>query len=544
MKKIISLASASLLTFFAVNGSFSAYAAAGKDISSLNLSATLKQTEFTYSGAFIHPEYLLSGQSDWMQGEYQTADYRICYRYSLDAGTGKLIAVGMGDYTGEQTLATYTIKPLDIKDVEKLSLSIGAAEYTGKPTFPCLDIYNGRRKLKESVDYTVSASDNVELGMAGGSINFCGNYTGSIPIGFRIVHSPINHFTAEATSSGIVLKWDKVNCDEINIYRYDSQTNKMENIGSTKDGEYTDTDVTQLKEYSYSVQTTTTYNGRKYYSNSSSRTVTTLMRAPKLETNTDNGKVTLMWDANHMAAGYMVYMDNNILAQVFGSDNTAYTVSGISPSDNHLFRVAAYMTTDGKTRFGPQSNEVNCLAKQEQSVLRNAKKTDSRTFAVTNVQKQTTTSGGTVTLSENDIAILDKFAKEHFTDSMTDTEKLQYTLTWINRNTNYAYTTTDWNKISRRSYVDAIFNIKTGQCMQYNGAMVSMMRYLGYDADLVLGWRGSWPGNYWQHYWGEIEIDGTKYVIEAGNYGKSGSWSYFLVPYDRTDKYIVNCKNM
>ena len=543
MKKLFSSIFASLLTLAAVNGSFSAYAAE-KDVSALGLSAALKETEFTYSGDPAYPEYLLSGQSDWRRGEYRTADYKICYRFSLDAGTAKLLAVGQGEYTGEQTLATYTIKPLDIKNIEKLTLDIGAAEYTGKPAYPCLDIYNGARKLKESVDYTISAANNVELGIAKATVNFCGNYSGSKSIAFRIIRSPINHFKVESTSAGNILKWDKVNCDEVNIYRFDSQTNEMHCIGSTKDCEFIDSDVRQLKDYSYSVQAVTTYNGNKYYSNSATRTVTAPIQAPKLEISTDGGKVTLKWEENPKVDGYMLYMDNGFLEKVNGSGNTTYTVSGISPTDSHKFSVGAYMLMDGKVTLGPKSIEVGCSAKEEQSVLRNAKKTDSKTFTITDVQKKTSTSAGTVTLSENDIAILDEFAHEHFTDDMTDTEKLQYTLTWINRNTNYAYTTADWNRISKSSYTDAVFNKKTGQCAQYNGAMVSMMRYLGYEANLVLGWRGSWPGSYWQHYWGEIEIDGTKYVIEAGNYGKSGGWSYFLTPYNYTDKYIVNCKNM
>lgn len=549
MKRILSAAAASMLTLFAVSGSFSAYAATEKDVSALELSAVLKQTEFTYNGGMICPEYKLSGQSDWKNDTYATSDYKISYRYNVNAGTGQLIAAGQGAYTGEQTLATFTIKPLDVKDIEELSVGIGAAEYTGKPTLPFMEIYSGSRELKESVDYTVSSSDNIELGIVKGTVNFRGNYTGSYPIAFRIVHAPVNRFRASTSSDGIKLTWDKVECDEANIFRTEKSTGKTEKIGTTSGNEYTDTTARQLTEYSYTVQTVKTYNGIRYSANSTARSITAPLAAPKLEAVIQNGAAALSWTSNPEAEGYMLYIDGKFYKDLRGAV-TSYTVSGISDPADHKFTVSAYARINGVMTFSAESGaadrpEINVPNKvEETSILRNAKKTDSRSFTIHNVQGETTSAAGTVTLSDSDIATLDKFAKEHFTDNMTDYEKLRVTLEWINRNNNYAYTAADWNRIAGCSYVDAIFNKKTGQCAQYNGAMVSMIVYLGYEADLILGWRGSWPGSYWQHYWGEMTIGGTKYVIEAGNYGKSGTWSYLLAPYGYASRYIVNHKNM
>lgn len=132
-----------------------------------------------------------------------------------------------------------------------------------------------------------------------------------------------------------------------------------------------------------------------------------------------------------------------------------------------------------------------------------------------------------ISLSEK--KILEEFATEHFNPSWSDGEKILYTLFWINRNVTYG--------VADGDYCASIFVHRTGQCAQYNGALVSMITYLGYDAGMIRGYRG-YPNNKWSHFWGEVYIDGEAYVMEAGNYGDSGDWSYFCQPYSNTTKFI------
>ena len=152
-------------------------------------------------------------------------------------------------------------------------------------------------------------------------------------------------------------------------------------------------------------------------------------------------------------------------------------------------------------------------------------------FVVYNRQTSTT-SQWTYTISQSDIEILENFKQEHFTSDMTREEQLQTVWEWIHYNVSYAYAGDAWNSISDKSWVDAVFTYKKGQCAQYNGAMASMMAYLGYEVNMVQGWVGS-EGN--QHFWTEVTIDGKSYLIETGNHGKNGSWSYFLIDYTSYD---------
>ncbi len=154
-----------------------------------------------------------------------------------------------------------------------------------------------------------------------------------------------------------------------------------------------------------------------------------------------------------------------------------------------------------------------------------------KSFVVYNRQTATT-SQWTCTLSDNDIKILEKFKKEHFTSDMTREEQLLTVWEWIHYNVSYAYAGDDWNSISDKSWVEAIFTYKKGQCAQYNGAMAAMMAYLGYDVNMVQGWVGSTDT---QHFWTEVTIGGTSYLMETGNAGKNGMWSYFMIDYQSCD---------
>ena len=69
---------------------------------------------------------------------------------------------------------------------------------------------------------------------------------------------------------------------------------------------------------------------------------------------------------------------------------------------------------------------------------------------------------------------------------MTREQQLWTTLNWIHTNVEYAYVQNGaWAQITNKSYVDAIFTYRKGQCIQYNAAIASMMAYLGYDVNLV-----------------------------------------------------------
>ena len=139
---------------------------------------------------------------------------------------------------------------------------------------------------------------------------------------------------------------------------------------------------------------------------------------------------------------------------------------------------------------------------------------------------------GTINISAADQAILQRFADEHFRPGWTDLQKLEYTALWIRTNVHYAYGGSGWAQIAGRSYTDAVFNARMGQCIQYNGGLLAMMSYLGYDVRMVEGHIGGA-----HHFWGEMEYNGVTYTIDSGCIEDNNLC--FMVSTDRTGDYYT-----
>ena len=303
--------------------------------------------------------------------------------------------------------------------------------------------------------------------------------------------------------------------------------------------------------------------GSSAVSNATAKAVL-LYEDPALKATDAGTSITLKWATNSFITSYQVYRDGTLLTTVKDPFSTTYTDTTADPSSSYKYRVVYNFTVKGQKYVFDASAEVkrkgfdyHSIMTKENTARLNAEKnnTHKSSFKTENAQSATSTYSyyDIKMLTTKDWATLEKFAKEHFTSSMSKAEKVAYTLNWINKNVWYG-TVADggWAKIMAMvqngtfSYVNCIFNYKLGQCNCYNGALVSMMLYLGYDAHLVCGYRGRTNANgydrggsnHWQHFWGEVKINGQTYVMEAGNYGEDGDWMHLCELYkDVEDKY-------
>ena len=145
------------------------------------------------------------------------------------------------------------------------------------------------------------------------------------------------------------------------------------------------------------------------------------------------------------------------------------------------------------------------------------------------------------TISNADWDACARFAASHFDSSWSAGEKALYTMYWIHYNVKYSAGTS--------SYAVSVFDNQKGQCAQYNGALVEMMCYLGFDdVRLIRSYRShsaTSVSNPFSHYWGEIVINGTNYCLECGNTNNDGGsyiWYYFVEPYGRYNaKKFMKC---
>ncbi len=128
-------------------------------------------------------------------------------------------------------------------------------------------------------------------------------------------------------------------------------------------------------------------------------------------------------------------------------------------------------------------------------------------------------------LTDKTKIILNDFAREHFTDEMTNYDRLKFTWNWLHYNVDYASSWEAYSQISELSWSEASFVKKSGQCIQYNGAFAEMMAYMGYDVYMLEKWNR--PNFTVQHFMSEVMIDGKGYNTEVGERSyDSGSYKW------------------
>lgn len=443
--------------------------------------------------------------------------------------------------------ASYSMKKATVK------LNYSIYSYTGSQIRPKMTVtYNGKA-LKKGSDYKVAYENNVDCGTASIKLSGIGKYSGTLKKTFKIRLKSISNLNISALSSGsLKLSWPSVKCDEYYVYRSESPESGYSQVASVNDVSYIDKGLEPFKKYYYQVKAVRhSSSGKNYYTKPVTAERETRLGYPlSFKAATSKDAVTVSWKENQFVDGYQVYRCEDyswddaafvMIKKITDPSATSYTDTSIENGRSYFYKVRAFKNVNGKICYS-KFTVIKCST-DKQSILNAAKLKSHKNIPIYNAQGKTTVNSGSLILTDNDIAILKKFAADNFKSGMTREEKLMTTLLWINENTTYARGE-NWTKIESKSCTDAIFNYKLGQCLQYNGAMASMMAYLGYDVRLIQGYRGTWNTNYWQHFWTEVDIGGITYIMETGNYGQSGYWYYFLAQYSETRGYIKNQKNM
>ena len=131
-------------------------------------------------------------------------DYTISYRNNLNVGVTTVIATGMGDYTG------YTSKNFTITKRALAGGTVSVASsvsFTGSNITPSVTVKVAGRTLTNGTDYTVSYSNNKNVGTASVYVYGKGNYSGSLSAKFDIVPAIQQIQKLETRYKGFYIDW-------------------------------------------------------------------------------------------------------------------------------------------------------------------------------------------------------------------------------------------------------------------------------------------------------------------------------------------------
>lgn len=312
------------------------------------------------------------------------------------------------------------------------------------------------------------------------------------------------------------------------------------NIDNNWTYKYLDKTANQNILYYYSIKAYKIVDDKYYYSQTTE--IIPIFFGLNFSAATLSNSVKFSWNKVNAASGYEIYMatdDVNYkrIKTIKNKKRITYTKTKISPSTtDYSFYLKVYKLNKGERKYIYQSLVVK--SNDISSIVNGSVSKPKKSFKVFNVQGTKAKVAWKNSISNEDKEIMETFDANYLTKDMSPYDKICYTFSFIHKKVFYASGEL-FSTIDSLTYVDAIFNQKLGQCIQYNGAMIAYMANMGLNVKLIQGYRGKSVDDKWQHFWGQVKLNnGRVYVIETGNYSNDGNWYYFFTPYSQTKKYI------
>lgn len=224
---------------------------------------TLSETSYVYDGTYKKPAATVTFGGKVLQ---EGKDYTISYRNNLNVGVATVIATGMGDYTG------YTSKNFTITKRAMTGGTVSVASsvsFTGSNITPSVTVKVAGRTLTSGTDYTVSYSNNKNVGTSNVYVYGKGNYSGSLSAKFDIVPAKQQIQKLETRYKGFFVDWAQKGSATGYDVEYSVNANMSgavsKHLTANKPDTLTVSGLAGDKTYYVRVRSYTNVNGKVYY---------------------------------------------------------------------------------------------------------------------------------------------------------------------------------------------------------------------------------------------------------------------------------------
>ena len=224
---------------------------------------TLSETSYVYDGTYKKPAATVTFGGKVLQ---EGKDYTISYRNNLNVGVTTVIATGMGDYTG------YTSKNFTITKRAMAGGTVSVASsvsFTGSNITPSVTVKVAGRTLTNGTDYTVSYSNNKNVGTSNVYVYGKGNYSGSLSAKFDIVPAKQQIQKLETKYKGFYIDWAQKGSATGYDVEYSVKANMSgavsKHLTANKPDTLTVSGLSGDKTYYVRVRSYTNVNGKVYY---------------------------------------------------------------------------------------------------------------------------------------------------------------------------------------------------------------------------------------------------------------------------------------
>ena len=224
---------------------------------------TLSETSYVYDGTYKKPAATVTFGGKVLQ---EGKDYTISYRNNLNVGVTTVIATGMGDYTG------YTSKNFTITKRAMAGGTVSvtsSVSFTGSNITPSVTVKVAGRTLTNGTDYTVSYSNNKNVGTSNVYVYGKGNYSGSLSAKFDIVPAKQQIQKLETKYKGFYIDWAQKGSATGYDVEYSVKANMSgavsKHLTANKPDTLTVSGLAGDKTYYVRVRSYTNVNGKVYY---------------------------------------------------------------------------------------------------------------------------------------------------------------------------------------------------------------------------------------------------------------------------------------
>ena len=164
-----------------------------------NFTASLSASTFGYDGSKKEPSATVrSGNKTLTSG----TDFTVSYSNNVNVGTASAVITGKGNYSGSIT-KEFIITPADFSKLTA-SLAAGTFSYDSTEKKPEVTVKSGSKQLTAGTDFTVSYTNNINVGTAKAVITGKGNYSGTITKSFKITQADLSKFTASLSADSFI----------------------------------------------------------------------------------------------------------------------------------------------------------------------------------------------------------------------------------------------------------------------------------------------------------------------------------------------------
>ena len=224
---------------------------------------TLSETSYVYDGTYKKPAATVTFGGKVLQ---EGKDYTISYRNNLNVGVTTVIATGMGDYTG------YTSKNFTITKRAMAGGTVSVASsvsFTGSNITPSVTVKVAGRTLTSGTDYTVSYSNNKNVGTSNVYVYGKGNYSGTLSAKFDILPAKQQIQKLETRYKGFYIDWAQKGSATGYDVEYSVNSNMSgavsKHLTANKPDTLTVSGLSGDKVYYVRVRSYTNVNGKVYY---------------------------------------------------------------------------------------------------------------------------------------------------------------------------------------------------------------------------------------------------------------------------------------